>query len=294
MSRLTSLFRLIPDAVRPFLSYTQRPLLTLACLDVSTWRFPEPGVLSIQYYDTVNYPEHIAILDDDIIVAGYDGITYSHVAIEPSIYGDYHLPINNYQRDLKTCQNKLLIYPYSQYLYFGDKLIDLKYNTGRTVCETPTGFVVLSTTGTMRQNEYIRGLLVFYENGVNTHTVQTPHLWKSITWVGKGNIAFAATRTLMDCAEVYLLSIDGEVLDLFTAETDGRMGISVLYDPLWDEYLISGDNCIMALSEWGTRIVYEYDDSDNSYYLHALTWLNKRSLLFCIRNQNILAQIEMK
>jgi hypothetical protein len=263
-------------------------------LDVSTWRFPEPGVLSIQYYDTVNYPEHIAILDDDIIVAGYDGITYSHVAIEPSIYGDYHLPINNYQRDLKTCQNKLLIYPYSQYLYFGDKLIDLKYNTGRTVCETPTGFVVLSTTGTMRQNEYIRGLLVFYENGVNTHTVQTPHLWKSITWVGKGNIAFAATRTLMDCAEVYLLSIDGEVLDLFTAETDGRMGISVLYDPLWDEYLISGDNCIMALSEWGTRIVYEYDDSDNSYYLHALTWLNKRSLLFCIRNQNILAQIEMK
>jgi hypothetical protein len=98
----------------------------------------------------------------------------------------------------------------------------------------------------------------------------------------------------MDCAEVYLLSIDGEVLDLFTAETDGRMGISVLYDPVWDEYLISGDNCILALSEWGNRVVYEYDQSDNSYYLHALTWLNKRSLLFCIRNQNLLAQIEMK
>lgn len=303
MSRLTSLFRQIPNAVRPFLRYDHRPLLTLACLDVSIWRFPEPETVSIRYYDTISYPEHIAILDDNIIVAGYEGKARSHFTIEPCIYGDFHLPVDNYIRDLKTVQNNLLVFPHTSYLYLGDKTIDLQCNTGKSICVTPTGFVVVISTGTMREYEHITGVLLFYEKGVYTHSVNTPHLWKCVTWVGNGDIAFAATRMIKGCAEVFLLSIHGDIIRklYMSLYQHMHMGFSILYDPVWEEYLLSGDKQIIALSEHNNtvinRVVYEYDQTENSYYFHALTWQTSeagRFLLFCIRNHSLLGQIEIK
>lgn len=298
MSRLTTLFRLIPDAVRPFLRYDHRPILTLACLDVSTWRLPSPETVSIQYYDTVSYPEHIAILDDSIIVAGYEGKACSHFAIKPSIYADYHLPVNQYIRDLKTVQNKLLIFPHSRYLHLSDEVIDLQHNTGQRICVTPTGFIVLTI---IHIHDGINsGALRFHNHdGVYTHRVLVPYNWRCMTWVGERDIAFAASRLLQGRAEVFLLSIDGSIIKTMSFDIHAfmHMGFSILYDPVWEEYLLSGDSCIMAVSERGIRIVYEYHKTEQSYYFHALTWntyLENRSLLFCIRNHNLLGQIEMK
>lgn len=275
MSRLTSLFCQMPDAVRPFLRYNDRPVLTLSCLDVSTWRLPEPGVVSVEYYDTIAYPKHIAVLNDDIIVSGYERTTRAHFDGNPSIHRDYHLHTDMNIRDLKTFDNKLLTFPHSHYLYLDDEFIDLKSNTGKTICIIPTGFVILSSTGTMRQNEAITGLLTFYE-GKHTHIVDTPHLWKSITWVGEGNIAFAATYLLQGRAEVSLLSIDGQIIRKLSIDVHPYryMGFSVLYDPLWQEYLISGDRQIIALSLHNDsvveRLVYEHDPPNNSYYRSVL------------------------
>jgi len=294
----------MPDAIRPFLRYDQRPLLTLSCLDVSTLHLPEPGVISVDYYDTIAYPEHIAVVDDDIIVSGYDGATRDRATrahcMDPSIFRDYYLHTDLPVRDMKTVQNKLMIFPHAHYVYLGDQYIDLENNTGTVICETPTGFVVLCATGTMRRNEYIRGVLAFYENGICTHTVQTPYLWKTMTWVGEGEVAFAATRLLQGIAEVTLLSIDGEVIRVLFEDIHpfDHMGLSVLYDPVWQEYLVSGDKKIMAFSLRNhsvvSRVVYEYDKTNNSYYLHALTWKKERTLLVTIRNKSFLAQIQMK
>jgi hypothetical protein len=298
MSRLTSLF-CIPDAVRPFLRYDHRPVLTLACLDVSTWRLPSPETVSIQYYDTISYPEHIAVLDDNIIVAGYEGKAHSHFAIEPSIYGNYHLPVNGYLRDLKTMQNKLLVFPHSRYLHLGDEVINLRHNKGYHICVTPTGFVILIDTNPVRARINSGALQFHNHDGAYTHAVSVYCKWRCITWVGEGDIAFAATSLLQGCAKVYLLSINGSIIKTLSFDIDAfiQMGFSILYDPVWEEYLLSGDSCIMAVTERGIRIVYEYHKTDKSYYFHALTWntyLEKRSLLFCIRNHSLLGQIEMK
>jgi hypothetical protein len=284
-------------------------------LDVSTWRLPEPEIVSIQYYDTISYPEYIAVLHDDIIVSGYDGTARAHFDGDPSIHRDYHLHTDVAVCDLKTIQNKLMVFPHSHYLYLDDEYIDLKHDTGRIVCETPTGFVVLSAKS-VKRHETVTGLLQFYENGSYTHTVDTPCLWTSMTWVGEKNVAFAATRVLQGIAEVTLLSIDGKIIRVLFEDIHpwDHMGISVLYDPVWEEYLISGNKKIMAFSLRNysvvSRIVYEYDKTDNSYFLRALAWhkhttsqrkwpeyereKTERTLLFCIRNKSLLVRIQMK
>ena len=72
------------------------------------------------------------------------------------------------------------------------------------------------------------------------------------------------------------------------------MGHSILYDPKWEEYLVSGSRKIIAVSERGIRTIYETDDMTNSYYFHALMWNCQDKLLFCIRNKSMLVEIKMK
>jgi hypothetical protein len=292
----------MPDSVRPFLRYDHRPVLTSACLDVSSWRLPEPEIVSVQYHDTITYPEHIAVLHDKIIVSGLDGATLDHFDNAPSVFRDYYLH-NNLRdlRDLKTIHGKLMVFPRSSYLYLDNERIDLQNDTGKCVCVTPNGFVVLTLAPVESIHGHVPGMLLFYEQGVYTHMVLTPHTWQSMTWVGEREVAFAATRLLKGIAEVSLLSIDGMILKtLSTSVGKSIMGFSVLYDPVWEEYLISGNRNIMMISDRGARLIYQYDSTENSYYLYALTWQEKkyeqtnRMLLFCIRNKNLLVQMEIK
>lgn len=314
MSRLTSLLRQMPDVVRPFMRYDHRPILTLACLDVSSWRLPEPEEpISVRYDDTIAYPQHIAVLHDEIIVSGLYGATRAHFDNAPSVFRDYPIPVTNQLYDLKVAHHQLM-FLHSIHLYLDDKIVDLR-QMGRGICVTPSGFVVLSSAPVECENDNIPGMLLFYEKSVYTHMVLTPHTWQSITWVGEGDVAFAATRLLKGVAEVSLLSINGMVIKTLSALVDKSesMGLSVLYDPIWEEYLISGTRRIMALSNRGAsvlgRSVYEYGKSEHSYYIYALTWsipkIDKhteyhseehvtRALLFCIRNKNLLVQMKMK
>jgi hypothetical protein len=303
MSRLTSLFR-IPDAVRPFLRYDDRPVLTLACLDVSTWRFPEPTVLSSHIFKTQRYPEKITVLDNKLIVIGNDPYCTAYHLTDYSSeeYDIAHGEIRNGSiRDLKTMDNQLLILSAGPFIYHGDQSIRLgcDWRSVRCICITPHGFVVSANEPTDQPvdwRERAPGILLFYEDGIYTHTICTYYAWSSFTWVGKGNIAFAATRLLNGIAEVYLLSIDGEIIDRIVHHLPNElMGISIVYDPKWEEYIISGGKRIIGFThvhgEIKMREIYSYNGSDAPYF-HFMV-LHGCTLFICMRNKHQILQLTM-
>jgi len=302
MSRLTSLFR-IPDAVRPFLRYDDRPVLTVACLDVSTWRLPEPTVLSSYTFNTQRYPEKITVLDNKLIVIGNDPYcTAYHLTDYSSEEYDIAQGEIRYGsiRDLKTMDNQLLILS-GPFIYHGDQSIRLgcDWRSARCICLTPHGFVVSANEPTDQPvdwRERAPGILLFYEHGVYVQTVHTYYAWCSMTWVGKGNIAFAATCLLNGIAEVYLLSIDGEIIDTMIYHLPNELtGISIIYDPKWEEYIVSGGKRIIGFTqvhgETNMREIYSYHGSD-APYLHFMVF-HGRTLFICMRNRHQILQLTM-
>ena len=162
-----------------------------------------PEVLSIDFHDTIAYPEYITILDKDIIVSGgtgYNAFTRAHSKEDPSIFRDYYLSVYNL-KELKTVDNKLLLFPLDSYFFLGDEKIDLECNV-RCVYTIPDGFVIVALSPVECEYEHVPGMLLFYEKNKYTHMTLTPHVWSSITWVGDNGIAFAATRLLKGKAEV--------------------------------------------------------------------------------------------
>ena len=303
MSRLTSLFR-IPDAICPFLRYDDRPVLTLACLDVSTWRFPEPTVLSSYIFKTQRYPEKITVLEDKLIVIGNDPycIAYHLTDYSSEEYDIAHGEIRSGSiRDLKTMDNQLLILSTGPFIYHGDQSIRLgcDWRSARCVCVTPHGFVVSANEPTDQPvdwRERAPGILLFYEHGVYVRTIRTYYAWSSMIWVGKGNIAFAATRLLNGIGKVYLLSIDGEIIDRLVHYLPNElMGIFIIYDPKWEEYIISGGKQIIGFTyvhgEINMRKIYSYNGS-NAPYLHFMV-LHGRTLFVCLRNKSVILQLKM-
>lgn len=303
MSRLTSLFRLMPDAVRPFLRYDDRPVLTLACLDVSTWRFPEPTVLSSHTFKTQKYPEEITVLDDKLIVLGKDTCMMAYNLYD---YSSEEIPIIDGQGaicDLKTLDNQLLILSTGPFIYHGDQSIRLAcdWRSARCVCVTPHGFVVSANEPTDQPvdwRERAPGILLFYEHGIYVRTIHTYYTWSSMTWIGQGDIAFAATRVLNSIGEVYLLSIDGEIIDrlIYHLPSGELMGISIIYDPKWKEYILSGGKRIIGFTQVhgivNVREIYEYKPSSYAPYLHCMV-LHGRILFVCLRNKSVILQLEL-
>jgi len=294
MSRLTSLFR-VPDAVRPFLRYDHRPVLTLACLDVSTWLLPEPAVLSTTMFKTLRHPDNMAVLDDTLIVVGEHNRVVIH-RLPDFAFIDFGLDIEGRIRDLETMDNQLLVLPSGRFIYHGDQPIELKgdWRATRGICPTPHGFVVCSNAPADQPVDWrdrAPGILQFYENGICTHTVQTYYAWYSITWVGQGDIAFAATRLLNGVCEVTLLSVDGKIYDVLKHDipTGELTGLSIVYDPKWNEYIVSGGKRIIAFTPYGSRELYEYK---SSHYLHSLV-LHGRNLLVCVRIKHSILQLEL-
>jgi hypothetical protein len=306
MSRLTSLFRLIPDAVRPFLRYDHRPLLTLACLDVSTWRLPEPGILSSHTFKAQRYPEKITVLGNKLMVIGNDPYCTAYDLTDCSSE-EYDIAQGEIRsgsiRSLKTMDNQLLILSAGPLMYHGTQRIKLKcdWRAIRCVCLTPRGFVVSANEPTDQPvdwRERAPGILQFYYDGVCTHTVHTYYAWYSLTWVGQGHIAFAATRLLNGICEVTLLCMDGEIYDVLKhhVPTGELIGISIVYDPKWNEYIVSGEKRILAFTHindaLNVREIYEYKPSTYSPYLHSLV-LHDRTLFVCIRNKHRILQLEL-
>lgn len=303
MSRLTSLFRQMPDAVRPFLRYDHRPVLTLSCLDVSTWHLPEPTILSTHTFKTQRHPEEITILGDKLIVVGQNPYTMAYNLRD---YSSEEISIIDSQAaicDLKTLDNQLLILSNGPFIYHGDQSIHLAcdWRSSRCVCITPHGFVVSANEPTDQPvdwRERAPGILLFYEHGVYTQTIHTYYTWSSMTWVGKGNIAFAATRVLNSIGEVYLLSIDGEIIDklIYHLPSGELMGISIVYDPKWKEYIVSGGKRIIGFTQVhdtvNVREIYSYKPSSYAPYLHCMV-LHGRTLFVCIRNKSLMLQLEM-
>ena len=78
MSRINTLFRVIPDCVRQYLPCHYKKILTHPILrfPVESLIFREQIVNSVQFFDTIGNPESIVVLHNDVIVCGYFGTIF--------------------------------------------------------------------------------------------------------------------------------------------------------------------------------------------------------------------------
>ena len=294
MSRINTLFRLIPDCVRQYLPCHYKEILTHPILrfPVESLIFREQIVNSVQFFDTIGNPESIVVLHNDVIVCGYFGTI---IQKEKEFINDA-MSIRN----MCIVDNKLVVFPEGTHIYLDNQKMDIEYDwiKVRCVCSIPGGFVMVSTAPVeVDFDSDLPGMIMFYKDGKYDHMTLTPHTWITITWIGEDDIAFAASRITYGIAEIYLLSIDGEILQKLSKliPDDMLMGLSVLYNPRWEEYILSGENEIIALSSRGSRSIFSNKEKENKndpYYIQGLCW-NDNILLGCLRKQNKLIELNM-
>jgi hypothetical protein len=288
MSRINTLFRLIPDCVRQYLPCHYKDILILD-FPVESLIFREPKTESVRFFDTIRNPENIVVLNGDIIVSGHVGA----IVQTESGFMNYKAIPKILIRNMCLVDDKILTLPQGYNMYLNDKKLDLEYKwiEVRCVCSIPNGFVTVSTAPVdVDFDQRLPGMIMFYRDEKYDDMVLTLHTWNAITWVGENEIAFAASRVTYGIAEIYLLSIDGIVLQTLTKiiPNDTLMGISVLYDSRWEEYIISGANIIIALSSRGSRTIFS--NKEKLDYILGLCW-NDTKLLACLTNKNQLIEL---
>jgi hypothetical protein len=288
MSRINTLFRLIPDCVRQYLPCHYKDILILD-FPVESLIFREPKTESVRFFDTIRNPENIVVLNGDIIVSGHVGA----IVQTESGFMNYKAIPKMLIRNMCLVDDKILTLPQGYNMYLNDKKLDLEYKwiEVRCVCSIPNGFVTVSTAPVdVDFDQRLPGMIMFYRDEKYDDMVLTLHTWNAITWVGENEIAFAASRVTYGIAEIYLLSIDGIVLQTLTKiiPNDTLMGISVLYDSRWEEYIISGANIIIALSSRGSRTIFS--NKEKLDYILGLCW-NDTKLLACLTNKNQLIEL---
>jgi hypothetical protein len=242
----------------------------------------------------------MTVLGDTLIVVGEHNCVVIH-RLPDFYFIDFGMGIDGRIRDLNTMDNQLLVLSSGPFVYYGDQSIHIAcdWRSTRCICVTPHGFVVSANEPTDQPvdwRERTPGILLFYEHGVYVRTIHTYYAWCSMTWVGKGNIAFATTRLLNGVAEIYLLSIDGIIIDTIVHHLPNELiGISIIYDPKWEEYIVSGGKRIIGFTHvHGTinvREIYSYNGSD-APYLHFMV-LHGRTLFVCIRNKSSILRLEL-
>jgi len=288
MSRINTLFRLIPDCVRQYLPCHYKDIL-IVDFPVESLIFRQPKTESVRFFDTIRNPENIVVLNGDIIVSGHVGA----IVQTESGFMNYKAIPKMLIRNMCLVGDKILTLPHGYNMYLNDKKLDLDYKwiEVRCVCSIPNGFVTVSTAPVdVDFDQRLPGMIMFYRNEKYDDMVLTLHTWNAITWVGENEIAFAASRVTYGIAEIYLLSIDGIVLRTLTKliPNDTLMGISVLYDSRWEEYIISGANIIIALSSRGCRTIFS--NKEKLDYILGLCW-NDTKLLACLTNKNQLIEL---
>ena len=288
MSRINTLFRLIPDCVQHYLPCHYKDIL-IVDFPIESLIFREPKTESFRFFDTIRNPENIVVLNGDVIVSGHLG-TVIHTE---SGFMNYKAIPKMLIRDMCLVNDKILTLPQDCHMYLNDKKLDLEYKwiQVRCVCSIPNGFVTVSTVPVdVSFDQRLPGMIMFYRDEKYDDMVLTLHTWNAITWVGENEIAFAASRITYGIAEIYLLSIDGIVLQTLTKliPNDTMMGISVLYDSRWEEYIISGANMIISLSSRGSRTIFS--NKDELDYIFGLCW-NDSKLLACLRSKHQLIEL---
>ena len=303
MNRLASLVTKFPQLIGDYLRYDYRPALTLASLDFSSVLLPEPVVISTALFTTLPRPQNLVILNGGLVArCAVDQnariVTHQIQEIEPNdtFYLD-NVRMGNNVAYMILLDGQLLFITHSSTAVHGDQIIPLEETTISIfcICAIPTGFVICSAGDS-------QSLLRFYENGKCTKTLVAVKSWSTMTWIRQGDIAFVATIIQKHYACIYLLSIDGSILKEFHhAIPNETMGMSVTYDPRWDEYIVSGEKRIIGFSPVGVRTIYEHTQPCIVRFvipgslpcIHSLTW-HDRTLFACILNQHSILRLEMK
>lgn len=293
--RFQALCSQVPDIIRPFLRKKDARVLASIPIPVRHLFWPEPKVLQVTSVDTIQHPDHVSA-EPFLVSAGR-----RLVDAQGNVPTGFGLPDPSarYHVDMFMIVEDSVVFLSNGLLWYHGfcKLAGF----ARSMCRTPTGFVVC----TDRYDSPHAGLLVYMESKMLQ--VHTPHAWRAMTWGHQ----LAATQWTPNEAVVSLLTRNGQVSQVLRGQLRPRagrlhqMGFSILYDPKWDEYLVSGSRHIVALSATippsrisyrGMRVVYEHGQDFHAYHLRGLTWCPNtvvpRTLLCCNRGEHVILYIQ--
>lgn len=116
MSRINTLFRLIPDCVRQYLPCHYKDILILD-FPVESLIFREPKTESVRFFDTIRNPENIVVLNGDIIVSGHVGA----IVQTESGFMNYKAIPKILIRNMCLVDDKILTLPQGYNMYLNDK-----------------------------------------------------------------------------------------------------------------------------------------------------------------------------